>query len=241
MRQGADRDDSRWYLSFAIIDTGIGITAADAQRLFQPFVQVDSSLNRRHTGTGLGLSLVRRLVMAHGGYVTLHSQPDQGSCFTVHLPCETPPLSSPLPAAANAANTANAPNAAAAAPITPAQLLLVEDNEANATTLSSYLEARGYHVQVAENGKLAIEMAVAAPPDLIVMDIQMPEMDGLEAIRHLRNHPPLAQVPILALTALAMAGDRDACIAAGANEYMTKPVRLRPLTEMIQQLLGQGG
>ncbi|MDA0673037.1 MAG: PAS domain S-box protein [Cyanobacteria bacterium] len=241
VRQGADRDDSRWYLSFAIIDTGIGITAADAQRLFQPFVQVDSSLNRRHTGTGLGLSLVRRLVMAHGGYVTLHSQPDQGSCFTVHLPCETPPLSSPLPAAANAANTANAPNAAAAAPITPAQLLLVEDNEANATTLSSYLEARGYHVQVAENGKLAIEMAVAAPPDLIVMDIQMPEMDGLEAIRHLRNHPPLAQVPILALTALAMAGDRDACIAAGANEYMTKPVRLRPLTEMIQQLLGQGG
>ncbi|HEX9439690.1 MAG TPA: response regulator, partial [Roseiflexaceae bacterium] len=120
-------------------------------------------------------------------------------------------------------------------PATPAPvILLAEDEENNIYTLSTYLEAKGYQVVVARNGAEALSRAHAAKPALILMDIQMPGMDGLEAIQRIRANPVLGTVPIIALTALAMPGDRERCLAAGANEYLTKPVSLKGLVTAIE-------
>ncbi|MEG4912557.1 response regulator, partial [Microcoleus sp. B13-B4] len=116
-------------------------------------------------------------------------------------------------------------------------ILLAEDNEANITTISSYLKAKGYRILLAKNGEEAIALAKSENPNLILMDIQMPGMDGLEAMQQIRCDPNLVDLPIVALTALAMTGDRDRCLAAGANDYLTKPVKLKQLASTIQQLL----
>ncbi|MBD2358662.1 response regulator [Tolypothrix sp. FACHB-123] len=118
-------------------------------------------------------------------------------------------------------------------------ILLAEDNQANIDTMSGYLESRGYRLLLAKNGQQAIDFAQSQRPNLIVMDIQMPVMDGLEAMRRIREQPELLHVPIIALTALAMSGDRELCLAAGANEYLTKPVKLKQLAIAIQQLLAK--
>jgi len=114
---------------------------------------------------------------------------------------------------------------------------LVEDNEANISTISSYLMAKGYRIEVARDGQEAIDQAVALSPDLILMDVQMPGMNGLEAMQRIREIELLATTPIIALTALAMESDRDRCLAAGANEYLSKPVRLKELAQLIPQLI----
>jgi CheY-like chemotaxis protein len=116
-------------------------------------------------------------------------------------------------------------------------ILLAEDNIANVETLTGYLESRGYRLMVAETGQKAIDLAQVHAPDMILMDIQMPGMDGLEATRRMREKPELAQTPIIALTALAMPGDREKCLAAGANQYLTKPIRLKELVTTIQSFL----
>ncbi|MDQ2101029.1 MAG: response regulator, partial [Tychonema bourrellyi B0820] len=116
-------------------------------------------------------------------------------------------------------------------------ILLAEDNEANISTVSSYLKAKGYRIILAKNGREAIALAQSENPNLILMDIQMPGMDGLEAMQQIRRYPNLVDVPIVALTALAMTGDRDRCLEAGANDYMTKPVKLKQLATIIQQFL----
>ncbi len=118
-----------------------------------------------------------------------------------------------------------------------ATVLLVEDNEDNILTVADYLEFKNYHVLVARNGRECLEMAATSQPDVILMDIQMPEVDGLEAIRRLRRMPGWAQKPIVALTAMAMSGDRERCLSAGANRYMSKPVSLRELTAVIESCL----
>ena len=117
------------------------------------------------------------------------------------------------------------------------RVLMVEDNTINITTVGGYLHDRGYQVEVARTGREALDIVAEARPDVILMDIQMPEMDGLETTRHLRAMPDYADTPIIALTALAMPGDREQCLAAGANEYLTKPVRLKGLVETMQRLL----
>jgi CheY-like chemotaxis protein len=125
-----------------------------------------------------------------------------------------------------AANTSDAP-----------LVLLAEDNEANIATISSYLIAKDYRVVFAKNGQEAIALAKSHHPDLILMDVQMPVMDGLEATRQIRCDPDLINIPIIALTALAMTGDREKCLTAGASEYLTKPVKLKALSQMIQTFL----
>ncbi|WP_411729372.1 response regulator [Pseudanabaena sp. UWO311] len=117
-------------------------------------------------------------------------------------------------------------------------ILLVEDNEANIQTTTSYLTALNYRIIVAKNGEEAVSMAKANSPDIILMDIQMPGIDGLEATRQIRLDPNLINTPIIALTALAMEGDRERCLAAGANDYVSKPIKLRQLNLLIQQTLG---
>lgn len=221
-------------LCIAVSDTGIGISADNIPKLFQPFIQVDSALNRQHEGTGLGLALVKRLVELHGGSINVRSEVGVGSCFTVALPLSA--LASPPPQS----DAATIVSSSQQESLNPSPLiLLAEDNEANITTTAAYLEAKGYRLLLARDGQAAIALARSAHPDLILMDIQMPATDGLEAIRQIRQIPTLATVPIIALTALAMTGDRERCLTAGASDYLSKPVEFKQLTALIQQLLQQ--
>ncbi|MEO0355120.1 MAG: PAS domain S-box protein [Cyanobacteria bacterium P01_A01_bin.3] len=217
----------------SVKDTGIGIPAEHMNQLFQPFIQIDSALNRQYQGTGLGLALVKRIVELHGGQVGLSSQVGVGSCFTIDLPY------TPLPASTKTAipkeSSADLPaiNLSNTSPL----VLLAEDNDANIRTVSSYLKAKGYQITLARNGREAIAKARSDNPDVILMDIQMPEIDGLEAMQELRSPPDSIQTPIIALTALAMKGDRERCLAAGATDYLSKPVKLNELANTIQKLL----
>ncbi|WP_310419520.1 GAF domain-containing protein [Chamaesiphon sp. OTE_8_metabat_110] len=230
---------SPWQIVFSIIDTGIGIAPENIPKLFQSFVQIDSSLSRQYAGTGLGLALVKRIVEMHGGTVSVQSQVDRGSCFTVSLPfhpsAETavppavPPLVYPL-------TTEPAPLAPPAVTL-KASILVVEDNDANMETMTGYLESRGYRPIEASTGRMAIEIAQSQHPDVILMDIQMPDLDGYATIGQLRQIPECAKLPIVALTALAMPLDRQKCLDAGADRYMTKPVKLSQLVATIEQLI----
>ncbi|MEH1815101.1 MAG: PAS domain S-box protein [Nostoc sp.] len=353
-------------LCFHITDTGIGIAPEEIGKLFQPFIQLDSSLNRQYSGTGLGLALVQKIINLHGGTVFVSSEVGKGSCFTVRIPyhssdnllrtqvttslpgypllvenaqvliiedsmaaadqitrylsemgmqpiiysqgegaieevlrvqpaliildlqlpnlsgwevlnqLKTNPKTKDIPTIIISVVDEHSKGLAQGAfeylvkPITRAQLqviieklqhpapsdspnlivvpeiflddpliLLVEDNQPNIDTMSAYLESRGYHLILANNGQQAINLVRVQRPDLIVMDIQMPGMDGLEAIRRIRNDRQFVHIPIIALTALAMPGDRETCLAAGANEYLTKPIKLKQLVTTIQQLLGR--
>jgi PAS domain S-box-containing protein len=232
-RQADLTNQNHAWLRFSIIDTGIGIAPANIPKLFQPFVQIDSALNRKYEGTGLGLALVKQIVDLHGGKVSLISELDVGSCFMIYLPYETvsPSLSTVI--TQTVSNIETTPAKQKALPL----ILIAEDNESNINTINDYLEVKGYRLIIAKNGEEAIALAKSHHPDLILMDIQMPVIDGLEATRQIRLDPDLAEIPIIALTALAMTGDRQKCLDAGATDYLTKPVKLKLLVKTIQQLL----
>lgn len=219
-------------LHVEISDTGIGIAPENLSQLFEPFIQIDSSLSREYEGTGLGLSLVKRIVELHGGEVNVSSEVGVGSCFTVDLPCVFADLQTEDISTSNA--TSFVQNLMLGESLS--SILLAEDNDANIQALTSYLNAKGYRVLLAKTGQEAVDLARSEKPNVVLMDIQMPGMDGLEAIRQIRALPQLAELPIVALTALAMAGDRERCLKAGANEYLSKPVKLHKLVEMIQLL-----
>lgn len=247
------------YLCFSVIDTGIGIAPDNIDKLFQTFVQIDSSLSRQYSGTGLGLALVRQIITLHGGTVAVNSELGQGSCFTVRIPYAVKeaaptqhltPIAAPAPlsdrntisvleesnpVAEQLTHERDSFGANSLPQAIPPLILLVEDNKANIDTISGYLESRGYRLILATNGQQAVALAQTQCPDLILMDIQMPGMDGLAAIQQIRANGH--QIPIVALTALAMAGDREKCIAAGATEYLTKPIQLKQLAVTIQHLL----
>ena len=226
-------------VTFTVWDTGIGIDEQDMGRLFRPFVQLDSSLTRRYTGTGLGLVLVYRMAEMHGGSVRLHSQVGQGSEFSFTLPWHRAQLDSARQNGKDLEVTASQEtDQATEKPVNGATLLLAEDNETNIDTFVAYLHAHGFNVVVARDGQQAIEMARTHTPNLILMDVQMPVVDGLEAIRVLRTLPATQKTPIIALTALAMTGDRERCLQAGANDYLSKPVGLRDLVAAIHRQLG---
>lgn len=220
----------RW----SVEDTGIGIAPENLPKLFQPFIQIDSALNRQFEGTGLGLSLVKRLVELHGGEVGVSSQLGIGSCFTVMLPVTTPSRSQVLSPFPSWQEVEPEPE-----PQSSPLILLAEDNLANIQTLSSYLTAKGYELILAKDGTEAIDQAQEQQPDLILMDIQMPGMDGLEAMERIRQEPWGADVPIIALTALAMESDQQRCLQAGADDYLSKPVKLKHLVTRIEELLNR--
>ena len=233
----ADRQGLQNSLRLAVIDTGIGIAPENFSKLFHPFAQIDSALNRQYEGTGLGLALVKHIVELHGGQVGVSSEVGVGSCFTVDLPCT--PVAAPRRQRATLPKTRliSSQPGPGASPL----ILLAEDNDANVSTISSYLRAQGCQVLVAHNGQEAIAQAQANTPDLILMDIQMPVMDGLEAMRQIRQDPNLTGIPIIALTSLTMSGDCDRCLEAGANNHLAKPIRLKQLVMLIQQCLAQSG
>lgn len=226
-------------IRIAVIDTGIGISSENINKLFKPFIQIDSALNRQYTGTGLGLALVKRIVELHGGRVDLTSEVGVGSCFTIELPCMPSKLDSSEGTSDHQLPATSEPDTLSDNQIRTDMplILLAEDNEANISTISSYLGAKGYRILLAKDGKQAIDFATTHQPNLILMDIQMPGMDGLEAMKQIRSNPNLIDIPMIALTALAMTGDRERCLAAGANDYLTKPVKLKQLASLIQQLL----
>ena len=223
------------YLSFTVIDTGIGISAENISKLFQPFIQIDSALNRQYIGTGLGLALVKRIAELHGGRVRLTSEVGVGSRFMVELPLimAEPDLKSPYDATLATVESSQIIDENSVSPL----ILLADDNKANIVTFSSYLEAKGYKMLIANNGQEAIDLAKSQKPDLILIDVQMPVLDGLAAMKQIRLDPSLVNIPIVALTALAMAGDREKCLEAGANEYLSKPIKLKTLADTIRNIL----
>jgi CheY-like chemotaxis protein len=228
-------------IQFSVIDTGIGIAENDLKKLFQPFTQVDGKLNRQFEGTGLGLSLVQKMTDLHGGSVEVESESGKGSRFTLNLPWgrlvlaqqEVIETGGEL-AVDDISESSNIPSGKSSEGGT---VLLAEDNMANLLTIRDYLESHGYEVVTVSNGLEAIKKAEEIEPHLILMDIQMPVLDGLEAIRRLRANSSFDSTPIIALTALAMSGDRERCLDAGANEYMSKPVSLKMLIKTINDLL----
>ena len=224
---------------FTVWDSGIGITEEDMTRLFQPFVQLDSKLSRQYAGTGLGLSLVSRMTEMHGGGIFVESEVGQGSRFTVSFPwSDSVDTLAPVKAAQPAVAKRNASLNQEPGTQEPL-ILLADDNEDNIDLIVGYLEAHQYRLLVARNGQEAIDRAKEEKPDLILMDVQMPELDGLEATRRLRDDPLMTTVPIIAVTALAMPGDRERCLAAGANEYLSKPINLRGLVRIIETHLNR--
>ena len=227
-------------IEYSVIDSGIGISHEDLQKLFTPFVQVDSSLSRQFEGTGLGLALVKTLTELHGGSVVVDSTVGLGSRFTVSLPWQYTLATqevfyeSPDMALTQAPENIHQPGLTHTSSAT---ILLAEDAETNIMVISGYLENFGYRVIVARNGQEAIERAEEHNPDIILMDIQMPVLNGLEAMQRLRRMAHFQITPIVALTALAMVGDRERCLAAGANEYLSKPVNLKNLAKVVKELL----
>lgn len=229
-------------IQFSVIDTGIGISERDMRKLFQPFVQVESSLNRHHEGTGLGLALVQKLTDLHGGSVEVESEIGKGSRFTIYLPCDREPYNEESvkhqpQKALEVSQHSDTMKVSSEATAHQRLILLAEDNMANIITIGEYLESYNYNVVIAHDGLEALAKTAECNPDLILMDVQMPAMNGLEAIAHLRSDPRFVSTPIIALTALAMPGDRERCLQVGANEYLSKPVSLKMLLKTIESLL----
>jgi PAS domain S-box-containing protein len=225
-----------YWVTFTVTDTGIGITPEDLKKLFQPFIQVDSALNRKYEGTGLGLALVKRIVELHGGYVYASSEFGVGSRFTIVLPYNSNHLPPNLTELTNTSIESMTLSVNDEDKIAAPLILLAEDNEANIITISSYLQAKGYRLIIAKDGKEAVDLVISEQPDLVLMDIQMPGMDGIEAIKQIRSRN-FTDLPIIAVTALAMTGDRERCIEAGATDYLSKPIKLKQLAATIQQFL----
>jgi len=222
-------------LCFEVWDHGIGIPVDQRDRLFKPFVQLDSRLSRQYSGTGLGLALVRQLITLHGGKVEVFSEAGKGSRFVVTLPWNA--AKQPDPSTATRADT-DAPWVATSSGSQPL-VLVAEDENTNAEAILAFLSASGFRVLRAEDGEQALELITANRPEVVLMDIQMPRMDGFAATRRVRllADEVLRQIPIIALTALAMPGDRERCISSGATAYLTKPVAMREMVTLVRSLV----
>jgi two-component system, sensor histidine kinase and response regulator len=219
-------------LRFAVSDTGIGVSDEQKQRLFQAFTQADSSITRRYGGTGLGLAISKRLVEMMGGEIGFESEPDVGSVFWFVVPLRIADPQSHVEQAAE--------DRQAAAGLVPAgaRVLLVEDNEINLMVAKVFLENSGLVVVTAHNGREAVARAAEGHFDVILMDIQMPEMNGLEATRRIREAPWGHDVPIVAMTAAAMEQDRRASLAAGMDDHVSKPIAPTELLRILAKWVG---
>jgi signal transduction histidine kinase/ActR/RegA family two-component response regulator len=226
-------DASTVLLSFAVTDTGIGISEEAQRQLYEPFIQADSSISRQYGGTGLGLTICKRLVELMHGEITCTSEPGQGTRFAFEIPCRI--------AVHRVEPQAVLPAVHAASPaVTPAgrplRVLVAEDTEINRQLVRILLSRRGWIVEEVENGQLAVEAVEHTDYDLVLMDCMMPVMDGYEAVRRIRQRETsagLRHVPIVGLTASAIEGDRERCIAAGMDDYLAKPFTAKALMTMV--------
>ena len=222
-------------LRFAVSDTGIGMDATQIARLFQPFEQADGSTTRRYGGSGLGLAISRDLAQLMGGQITVTSTPGQGSCFTLQLPLPAAPAArAPLVAADQRQPASDRPQRLAGL-----RVLAAEDVDVNRLILEAYLTQEGAAVVFAEHGQQVLDLVAqrgAAAFDVVLMDVQMPVMDGLAAASRLREAAP--SLPVIGLTAHALADERDKCLAAGMVQHLTKPIDVQALVAAIQQHVG---
>ena len=229
------------YLCLEVKDSGIGIPSERWHLLFRPFQQVDSSLTRRHEGTGLGLALTKRLAELHGGTVSFQSIYGCGSTFRVWLPLTEMRSDFSTPSSDIRSLSAAIPKSES---IGNKRVLIVEDQLFNQMLISELLELEGYKVELISDGKTmqqAIDSSLVTLetlPNLILMDIQLPDIDGFELMHKLKAHKLWRSVPVIAVTALAMPGDRDRCLAAGASAYLSKPLDLNSAIATIQSLIG---
>jgi CheY-like chemotaxis protein len=226
---------NRVRLRLDVVDTGIGIPADKLKTIFDEFTQADGSITRRYGGTGLGLTIARKLVQMHNGRIWVESEVGRGSAFHVEFDLDeisTPGgLSEPRPA-----DPVAPPNAVPAA--AHGRILIVEDNIVNQQVVAGLLSKKGYHTTVVNHGGEALAALEAASFDLVLMDVQMPVLDGLEATRRIRLDERWRNLPIVGLTAHAMAGDRERCIQAGMSDYLPKPVRGPALIETVKRYIG---
>jgi PAS domain S-box-containing protein len=226
------RDDQYVWLRFMVTDTGIGIAPEAQDRLFQPFAQAEATTTRRFGGTGLGLAISRRLAEAMGGRIGLHSTPGQGSCFWVELPFE--PSSEATPDAVVEA----AVDATGTEPAQDYRVLVAEDNPVSQLMTAEMLKRLGYQVDVVGNGREAVNALLARPYDLVLMDCNMPVMDGYEATSAIRTREQgQGRIPVIAMTASALKGDRERCLAVGMDDFLSKPVRLQDLRKKLSSWL----
>ena len=229
-------------LEFAVSDTGIGIDAEQQAKLFQPFSQVDNSLTRQYQGSGLGLSIARRLVGLFGGQIGVESQPGQGSRFWFRLPAQALPAEA-LTERADAPAAPDGPPAPGSQTPLHGRVLVVEDHPMNRMLIQTMLQKMGLDVAFAENGQQAVDHMTGADPaiDLVLMDLQMPVMDGLAATEAIRRQEAVRsqgqRVPIVALTANAYNETRDECLRAGMDDFLAKPVVLADLRTVLARWL----
>ena len=232
-----ENDDGSLQLAFSIQDTGIGMSEEVKTKLFAPYTQADKTIANKYGGTGLGLSISRKLVDLMGGNIGCESREGSGSTFWFSIECQ--------PYAADAKPSGEASPSAGPAPGQPvvgkpvsAHILVVEDNTINQMLITTYLDKFGHTFEIASNGKEAVAAASAKVYDLILMDVQMPEMDGIEATRLIRAlEGAVGTQPIVALTANAMHGDRENYLEAGMNDYLAKPIIAANLLEMLNRML----
>jgi signal transduction histidine kinase/CheY-like chemotaxis protein len=232
----------RSVVAINVTDTGVGIPESQLGRIFDEFVQVDSTLARRQGGTGLGLAIASRLARLMGGEISVSSVVGSGSRFTLTLPraaesSEKRNVSRLSTTGTDTVDDIRAEAYARGARQEPTTVLIVEDNEDNLFTLRQMLAPFAFDILTASTGRQAIEICRREMPELVIMDVQMPGMSGLQATGAIRALPGGAKVPILALTAQAMSGDRERILDAGTDAYLAKPVPPRELRETVARLI----
>ncbi|MCC6144266.1 MAG: response regulator [Candidatus Hydrogenedentes bacterium] len=216
---------------FDVRDTGIGIPQELHEKIFESFSQADASTSRKYGGTGLGLSICRRLVEIMGGVLMLESVPGEGSTFSFVLSLQ-PTQDEHAPQAPKPAVPQD--------PLPPLRVLVAEDTLVNQQVFQAYLQSRGHHIETVENGHAAIDMLRRHEFDLVLMDVEMPELDGVEATRLIRDPQQGARnpdIPIIAVTAHAILGDRERFLSAGMNGYVSKPINFAELDEAMRRVI----
>ncbi len=233
VRDGSDLPDApKHAVHFVVEDTGIGLSSSEQERVFQPYSQAGIDAKRRAGGTGLGLAISSRLAERMGGRLWVESVVGEGSRFQLMLPLPT----------AEYIGAADDQGGHAESALRPMHILLVDDNEINRRLGARLLERRGHTVELARDGREAIEALERGAHDLVLMDVHMPVMDGLTATRAIRRREALEggpRVPVIALTARAMRGDREQCLAAGMDDYLTKPIQVDALFTLLSRFASE--
>ncbi len=234
----------RAHIHLTVTDTGIGIPAKDRERIFEPFTQLDDGRDRRRGGSGLGTTIVRELVQRMDGRVWVESGAGRGSRFHVVLPLPTRLQRPDAPQGETPRPEETAQEAQESQDAPPLRVLLMEDNPINQTVVREILEGLGHHVDVVEDGEQGLARWEQGDYDVILMDAQMPGMDGYATTREIRRREAargLTPIPIVALTAHAFEEDKAACLAAGMDDYLSKPLSIEALDAVLRRIAGQGG
>jgi signal transduction histidine kinase/ActR/RegA family two-component response regulator len=235
LKVSLNEKDDKSFIRFEVEDTGIGIPLEKQKKVFESFSQADGSHTRKYGGTGLGLTITKQLTELLGGKITLTSEEGNGTVFTLEIPTGLDPTKQPFLDRYNIASHSNFGKGNIEQPEFSGHVLVAEDDKTNQMLIKSLLRKMGLEITIADDGKQAVQKALEEQFDLIFMDIQMPYMNGYEATEILKAGEISA--PIIALTAHAMEGDKEKCIKAGCDDYLTKPIDREKLMELIGKYL----